>query len=85
MGLIDKYGKQFKQINFDYIIEFSNGFGRIVKDVKIGVVDRFGEIVIPIIYDEIFLSSGYAISTRKDKSVFIKIDFKASSYNYFSP
>ena len=84
-GVIDKSGNQFKQINFDYIIEFSNGFGRIVKDDKIGIINRFGEIVIPIIYDEIFLSSGYAIATRQDKSVFIKIDYKASSYNYFSP
>ena len=47
--------------DFDSIGEFYNGFARVVKDEKIGVIDLTGKIIVPLEYDEIgIFQNGYA-------------------------
>ena len=53
--------------DFDSVGEFNNGFAKVEKDEKYGVIDKTGKIIVPLEYDEVGdFQNGYAAVGRGD-------------------
>jgi len=73
-GKYDSEKNIYIQKNQDFwISEFTNGAAKISKNGFYGIIDQNGKAILPIIYDEIFLTTD---------GIFAKKDFSKFAFNY---
>lgn len=56
--------------DFDYVYDFEEGLALVVKDGKYGFVNKKGDIVIPLIYDDVCDFYGVFARVEKDGEIF---------------
>ena len=54
-GYADNYGDDYYD-GYDYEEAFSDGLIAVIKDGKAGVINQEGEVIIPTIYDKIYIT-----------------------------
>ncbi|WP_312075588.1 WG repeat-containing protein [Chryseobacterium sp.] len=73
-GSYDKANKMFIQKNRNFwISEFTNGVAKISKDGYYGIINESGNYILPVIYDEIFLTN---------EGIFAKKEMDKFAFNY---
>jgi hypothetical protein len=81
-GIIDLTGKVLIPAEFDDVDYFiKEGLAKVQINGKMGVINKAGKEILPIIYSQIFISEGYAVATRFDKSVFLKLNNNISNFH----
>ncbi len=72
--LHDRQGEIISQNTFDFIVDFSCDLASVRREAKYGYIDRTGEIVIPLLYDEAYTFSDEGLATVVKNGATFMID-----------
>lgn len=72
--LHDRSGAVISENTFDFIFDFSNDLASVRRGDKYGYIDRRGEIMIPLLYDEAYSFSDEGLATVVKNGVSFTID-----------
>ena len=66
--IINSSGNKIGDLEYDLIYPFTEGVARVVKDFKMGLIDEFGIVTVPIIYEKIKEpSNGYCFAMSNNR------------------
>ena len=72
--LYDRAGNVISPNTFDFIVDFSCDLASVRREDKYGYIDRGGEVVIPLIYDEAYTFSDEGLATVVKNGITFMID-----------
>lgn len=73
-GFINRKNQWAIQPTYDHATSFKHGYSIVTKDKKKGVIDTLGNLIIPMIYDELYAnphSDGYFVCENSGKRVYL--------------